>query len=147
MSTSTLIPTNQFSLEAQFDKPSQLRNLANGAVFPVPATSLRAQYSFGEHYLVILHDFSSLDESAVIYFLSPTTVLDSAKTVEIGLWGDMDDIEILQSDTLRFSYPNHISWRLRCHTRPRFCLHVSTPYMLWMYRHTFQSWFTLKREK
>ncbi len=140
-----LLPIKLFRLEPAQNGKAQLVNTANGAVVPIAGTSLAAQYRFGGQYLVLAHNMSSLDEGMAIYVLSDSAVLDSAETTDIGLSGDPTDIEVIQPDTVYFSFPNHMRWRLRCFARPRVRLHLPTPYMFWDYHRLFRSWFSLRR--
>ncbi|KZL18409.1 hypothetical protein PsAD2_02593 [Pseudovibrio axinellae] len=140
-----LTPIHDFVLNPASDGSASLRHGGSDNTFQVYGTSICAQYRFGDHFLVFLQDLSSLDEGVGVFFLSQGDLLDFAQTTQIGLNGDLEDIQITQPDTISFSFPDHMRWRVRCHTRSRPGLHIPTPYTFWERRHMLRSWFTLGR--
>lgn len=142
-----LVTADTFCLEHEPGGQTVLQHKAGGYCLPVEGNSVPAQYSWGKYSLVFVHDFTCPDEGLSIYFLSGSTVLDFAKTTQVGLYADLESIKPLQPDVVRFSFPDQMHWRLHCHERAQLSLHLPAPtYTFWERRQLFRSWFTLRRE-
>ncbi|WNZ55285.1 hypothetical protein QT397_20835 [Microbulbifer sp. MKSA007] len=147
MTNAFLSEVNNFKLNPIDNSKVVLIDGSSQRAIPVYSREIVAQYQFLDKVLVILHDWWSLDQGVNIYLLSRGRVLDFALSSDIDLWGDLDDVKVIQPDTICFSFPNALHWRLRCYKRARPALYLSLPYSFWWRRNLFYSWFSLQRLK